>query len=333
MDPVFESLFPKQQVFFRLPSPNSPPPPLPDDELSALLPKLLELQGERHLFLSNRQVIQTSITPELGITDDPVITTQNFDATIQVETPELDENLRKQLLTLLNDFNHLFAGKNTELGHTGLIKHTIDTQEQSPFRLRSYRSALKARDEMKRQVQEMLAANVIKPSLSPWASPVVLVEKKGGEQRFCVDYRRLNSLTKKDSYPLPRIDDTFDMLHGKQFFTTLDLASDYWEIELEKSAKEKTAFIVENNLYELNRMSFGLCNAPATFQRLMSYVLRDVLGICALVYLDDVIIFSDTFENHLIDIRSVFELLKSANLKLKLKKCQFVRKTVNYLGI
>ena len=137
--------FHKKKVFFRLPSPNSPPPPLPDDELSALLPKLLELQGERHLFLSNRQGIQTSITPELGITDDPVITTQNFDATIQVETPELDENLRKQLLTLLNDFNHLFAGKNTELGHTGLIKHTIDVQGHSPFRLPPNRSALKSR--------------------------------------------------------------------------------------------------------------------------------------------------------------------------------------------
>ena len=185
---------------------------------------------------------------------------------------------------------------------------------------------------MQRQVQEMLEAKVIQPSLSPWAFPVVLVEKKDGEQRFCIDYRKLNHITKKDSYPLPRIDDTFDMLHGKKFFTTLDLASGYWQIELEESAKEKTAFIVENNLYEFNRMSFGLCNAPATFQRLMNYVLRDVLGKSALVYLDDVIIFSESYEQHLMDIRKVFSLLQRANLKLKLKKCQFMKKSVDYLG-
>ena len=172
---------------------------------------------------------------------------------------------------------------------------------------------------MQRQVQEMLEAKVIQPSLSPWAFPVVLVEKKDGERRFCIDYRQLNHITNKDSYHLPRIDDTFDMLHGKKFFTTLDLASGYWQIELEESAKEKTAFIVENNLYEFNRMSFGLCNAPATFQRLMNYVLRDVLGKSALVYLDDVIIFSESYEQHLMDIRKVFSLLQRANLKLKLK--------------
>ena len=250
----------------------------------------------------------------------------------KIETPQVDPVYAPSLLQLLSDFKDLFAEKNSGLGHTGLIKHTIDTQGKGPIRLRPYRSAQKNRAEMQRQVQEMLEAKVIQPSLSPWAFPVVLVEKKDGEQRFCIDYRKLNHITKKDSYPLPRIDDTFDMLHGKKFFTTLDLASGYWQIELEESAKEKTAFIVENNLYEFNRMSFGLCNAPATFQRLMNYVLRDVLGKSALVYLDDVIIFSESYEQHLIDIRKVFSLLQRANLKLKLKKCQFMKKSVDYLG-
>lgn len=159
-----------------------------------------------------------------------------------------------------------------------MIKHTIDNQGKGPTRLRPYRSAHKNREEMQRQVQKMLDAKVIQPSLSPWAFPVVLVEKKSGKQQFCVDYRKLNHITKKD------------------------LASGYWQIELEDSAKEKTAFIVENNLYEFNRKSFGLCNAPATFQMLVNYVLRDVLGKTALVYLDDVILFSDTFEQHLRDI-------------------------------
>ena len=122
------------------------------------------------------------------------------------------------------------------------------------------------------------------------------------------------------------------MLHGKHFFTTLDLTSGYWQIELEKFSKEKTALIVENNLYEFNRMAFGLCNAPATFQRLMNYILRDVLGKKALVYLDDVIIFSDTFEEHLADIRIVFDLIRSAGLRLKRTKCQFIKESVDYLG-
>ena len=115
-----------------------------------------------------------------------------------------------------------------------MIKHSIDTQGYGPIRLRPYRAARRQKDEMERQIDEMMQANVIRPSTSPWAAPVILVEKKGGEQRFCIDYRKLNGLTKKDSFPLPRIDDTLDMLHGKMFFTTLDLASGYWQDELEE---------------------------------------------------------------------------------------------------
>jgi hypothetical protein len=135
-----------------------------------------------------------------------------------------------------------------------------------------------------------------------------------------------------NSFPLPRIDSTLDRLYGKKFFTTLDLASGYWHIELDDPSKEKTAFIVENNLYEFIRMPFGLCNAPATFQRVMNYILRDVSGIEALVYLDDVIFFFETFEDHLRDIKEVFTLIQNAGLKLKLKKCQFMKKSVQYLG-
>ena len=233
---------------------------------------------------------------------------------------------------MLHNFPNLFATENSELGSTGLIKHSIDTQGQGPIRLRPYRTGRKQKEELERQIKEMMATNVIQHSTSPWAAPVILVEKKSGELRFCIDYRKLNSLTKKDSFPLPRIDSTLDRLYGKKFFTTLDLASGYWQIELDDPSKEKTAFIVENNLYEFIRMPFGLCNAPATFQRVMNYILRDVSGIKALVYLDDVIIFSETFEDHLRDIKEVFTLIQNAGLKLKLKKCQFMKKSVQYLG-
>ncbi len=245
---------------------------------------------------------------------------------------DVEPQFKEPLTALLNNYDDLFASNDAQLGSTGLIKHSIDTQGCGPIRLRPYRAARGQKDEMERQIKEMMDTDVIRPSTSPWAAPVILVEKKNGEQRFCVDYRKLNSLTKKDSFPLPRIDDTLDRLHGKKFFTTLDLASGYWQIELDESSKEKTAFIVENNLYEFNRMAFGLCNAPATFQRLMNFVLRDVLGKKALVYLDDVIIFSETFEDHLNDIREVFDLIRNAGLKLKRKKCQFIKESVNYLG-
>ncbi|KAI9553742.1 hypothetical protein GHT06_018991 [Daphnia sinensis] len=175
---------------------------------------------------------------------------------------EVDPEFQAPLSQLLNDFHDLFASKDSELGNTNLIKHTIDTEGRGPIRQRPYRVTNNQRKLLEDKVQEMLDAKVIRYSQSPWASPVVLVEKKNGEVR----------------------------------------------------------------------MAFGLCNAPATFQRLMNYVLRDVLGSKALVYLDDVIIFSDTFENHLEDIREIFNLLKAANLKLKLKKCQFVQRSVNYLG-
>jgi hypothetical protein len=135
-----------------------------------------------------------------------------------------------------------------------------------------------------------------------------------------MDYRKLNNITKKDSFPLPRIDDVLDLLHGQKFFTTLDLASGYWQIEMDESSKEKTAFIVDSNLYEWNRLSFGLTNAPGTFQRLMNYVLRSVIGKKCLVYLDDIIVFAKTREGHLANLECIFNLLKEADLKLGLSK-------------
>ncbi len=177
----------------------------------------------------------------------------------------------------------------------------------------------------------MLEQGIIEYSTSPWAAPVVLVLKKDETLRLCIDFRRLNDITLKDSFPLPRIDDTLDKLSGAKYFTTLDMESGYWQIELDEESKEKTAFIVENNLYQFKRMAMGLCNAPATFQRTMNFVLRDVLGKKALVYLDDVIIYSKTVEDHLKDIAEVFTLIQKAQLKLKLNKCQFFQTEVNYL--
>ncbi|GFS49286.1 retrovirus-related Pol polyprotein from transposon 17.6 [Trichonephila clavipes] len=172
----------------------------------------------------------------------------------------------------------------------------------------------------------MKGNDVIEPSSSHWASPIVLVRKKGST-RFCVDYRRLNNVTKKDSYPLPSIDDTLDTLASNTWFSTLDLKSGYWQVELHPDNKEKTAFT-----WQFKVMPFGLCNAPATFDRLMETVLGGLSYEACQVYLDDIIIVGRSFEEHLKNIRRVLQKLKEANLKLSPTKCHLFRREVTYLG-
>ncbi|GBM93813.1 Retrovirus-related Pol polyprotein from transposon 297 [Araneus ventricosus] len=178
----------------------------------------------------------------------------------------------------------------------------------------------------------MVDNGIIEVSLGPWASPIVLVRKKDGSTRFCVDYRKLNEITIKDSYPLQRIDDTLDALNGSQWFSTLDLKSGYWEVEIQPEDKDKTAFTTGQELWQFKVMPFGLCNAPATFERLMETVLSGLTSEACLVNLDDIIIVGRTFEEHLNNIRKVFQRLQTANLMLSPKKCRFFRKEVSYLG-
>ena len=161
----------------------------------------------------------------------------------------------------------------------------------------------------------MLTQGVICPSYSPWASPVVLVQKDGS-LRFCIDYRRLNAITKLDVFPLPRIDDSLDLFAKSKYFTTLNLAMGYWQVQMEPASQEKTAFVTLDGHYEFKVMPFGLTNAPATFQRLIG-VLHGLVGRCCLVYIDDIIVMGKTFAEHVQNLRMVLERLKQGNLKLK----------------
>ena len=161
------------------------------------------------------------------------------------------------------------------------------------------------REEARRLLSDMLSKDVIQRSSSPWASPVVLVGKKDGSIRFCIDYRKVNSITRKDAYPLPRMDDTLDTLTGSKWFSTLDLISGYWQVEIEKKDREKTAFCTSDCLFEFKVMPFGLCNAPATFQRLMDMVLAGLKWTNCLVYIDDIIVIGKTFSEHLTNLTQV----------------------------
>ena len=178
----------------------------------------------------------------------------------------------------------------------------------------------------------MLEHNIIEPSSGPWSSPILLAVKKDGSPRFCIDFRKLNTLVEKDAYPLPRIDETIDTLAGQQWFCTLDLHSGYWQIPVAKKDRVKTAFSSHRGLFHFKVMPFGLSNAPATFERLMENVLRSLQWKKCLCYLDDVIVFGSDFESTLLHLRKVFSRFREANLKLKPSKCKLFQKEVQYLG-
>ena len=241
----------------------------------------------------------------------------------------LEPEQRKQLVEVLKEMN---ISKSSELGRVKLVQHKIDVGGAKPIRQPSYRVPIAKKDVIDTEVEKMLVKEIIRPSTSPWSSPIVLVSKPDGSTRFCIDYRKVNSVTKKDAYPLPRIDDTLNALGGAKYFTTLDLQSGYWQVGLEEKSKEVTAFTTSKGHWEFNVLPFGLTNAPATFQRLMDLVLTGLHWSECLVYLDDIIIFGRTFDEHLSRLRTVLERLNQAGLTLKPSKCQWARNEVIYLG-
>lgn len=233
---------------------------------------------------------------------------------------------------ILEHYNQLFSTGDTDLGRTHLVSHQIDTGSAPPIKIAPRRVPLHLQQEVTDHIKQMLDNGIIQPSCSPWAAPVVPVRKKDGSLRFCIDYRKLNEVTQKDAYPLPRIDDALDSLTNAGWFSTLDLASGYWQVEVDPKDKPKTAFITRQGLFEFNVLSYGLCNSPSTFQRLMDLVLADLQWTTCLVYLDDIIVFGKTFQEHLGRLEQVFRKLHGANLKVKPSKCNLFAKQVSYLG-
>ena len=250
--------------------------------------------------------------------------------------PEIPDSLtceqRKDLRKLLGDYKDVFTKVGDPISSTSLVEHEIYTKGP-PIRLPFRRQIPLIRAQEQIQVKEMLRDGVIRPSTSPWASPVVMVKKKDGSMRFCVDFWKVNDATIKDAHPLPRIDDTLESLHGARYFSTLDLKSGYWQVPIREQDKEKTAFRTSSGqLYEFNQLPFGLCNAPATFSRLMDRTLAGLAWNICLYYLDDIIVFSSAWEEHLERLRAVCERLRRANLKLGAAKCNLAKHEVSFLG-
>ena len=245
-----------------------------------------------------------------------------------IEIPQASD---PRLQAVVNENREVFEDIGGVPEHYDIPEATIPTTGP-PIKQKPYRQELHKRMEVERQVQDMLDKGIIRPSHSPWSSPITIVSKKDGTSRFCVDYRKVNAITIKDSYPIPRIQDILDGLGGATIFSTLDLRSGYWQIPIAEEDRTKTAFCCHTRLFEFNRMPFGLCNAPSIFQRTMNRVLAGLIGKICFVYIDDIVIFSRNPEEHAYHLHLVLDALRKAHLKVKASKCKIGVPSIELLG-
>lgn len=253
-----------------------------------------------------------------------------------LEHSDLNESQKQKLLKLLKTYKHIFANDLSELGVTNAYFHRIETiPGASPVSLPFYRTSHKQQTEINKQVDEMEKNGIIEPSNSVWHSPVILVAKKNtSELRFAIDYRKLNLITIPMNFPLPRLESVFDTIGEmkSKVFSCVDLKSSFWQIPLDQETKHKAAFITQNGIYEWKRLPYGLANSPVSFQTLMTSILREMNWKSVLVYVDDILIFSENFDQHLEHLSQVFERLDKFNLRLQPKKCHFAVKRLKFLG-
>ena len=254
---------------------------------------------------------------------------------IDLEDSDLDSREKSSLTNFLKGYRDIFATKLSELGEVTKFEHTIETGNAPPTRQRFYRTTPAIKQEIERQINDLLDNDLIEESSSPWTSPVVMVKKKQpGVYRMAIDYRKLNSVTKATSFPLPRYDDLLDTIAANKakYFSTLDMFSGYHQLKLDPKTSHKTSFITHVGQYQWKRLPFGLVGAPVAFQAAMTKILQGLNWKIVLVYIDDLLVMSENFETHLKHLSLVFERLREANIKLNPLKCKFAAQKVLYLG-
>ena len=227
-----------------------------------------------------------------------------------------------------------FSKTKNDIGCTHLLEHEIDLEEGAqPCRDTLRRMAPEKMKQANEQLEALLEMGVIVPAKSPWASAIVMAKKKGDQLRMCIDYRKLNDVTEKDAFPLPRIDDSISKLGSSKYFSAMDVGNAFWQVPLKKEISELTAFVHPKGFYKWLRMPFGLCNATATFQRLMAVVLREMTmkyGNVVLCYVDDLLVATGTIDEHLDRLEEVFKAIAKAGLKLKPAKCELFKDSVKF---
>src|SRR5271163_271741 len=256
----------------------------------------------------------------------------HVDPLVEDATDKLGVEERQQLKEIVRSYSDVFSSGEYDLGQTDLARHEINTGDAKPVKQALRRQPFAHLDAIDKQVNDMLTAGIIEPSQSPWVANVVMVTKKDGSPRFCVDYRRLNDCTVKDAYPLPRIETCLDTLGGSKYFSTFDLRSGYHQVLMKPEDSDKTSFVTRTGTYRFRVLPFGLCNAGATFQRVMDVAMCGLNFTACLVYLDDIIVFSSTIEEHFIRLEQVLAKLRIAKLKLKPSKCRLIQTRVEFLG-
>ena len=248
-----------------------------------------------------------------------------------MEMPKMLQHLSEEeaceLGSLLQSYEDVFR---STPGRTTLMQHDVDVQDSKPVKQRAYRVNPRKARVIREELDYMLKHDLIEPCSSEWSSPVTLVDKPGGSVRFCIDYRTLNKVSKTDSYPLPRVDECIDTVANAKYITKLDLLKGFWQVPLTSRAKELSCFVTLGKTYKCTVMPFGMKNASATFQRLMNLLTRDLKGCVA--YIDDLIVHSNSWSEHLVRLEGLLKALREANLVVKLSKCEFVHAQVNYLG-
>jgi len=263
---------------------------------------------------------------------------QEFNKSIDEKLDHLSVPEKIKIKNVLSKYQKIFSlGGIGNLGCTSTVMHKINTGNHPPINKKPYRVPQTQRQLVQDLVQEQLDKGVIKPSISPWSAPVVIVPKKAGPDgvvtyRMCIDYRELNACTVPEVYPLPDIHETLDKLGGSKYFTGLDMNSGFFQVKMHPDSQEKTAFSTPDGHWEYLRLPMGLINSPAAFQRLIDTTLMGLKGKGCLPYMDDVLIFSPTIEQHAKDLADVLERFQDVNLSVQLNKCQFAKSEVNFLG-
>ncbi|CAF5140136.1 unnamed protein product, partial [Rotaria sp. Silwood1] len=243
----------------------------------------------------------------------------------------LDDKENLDFLTILRQHSRVFDSSKHSIAKTHL-PHVIVTGDHPPITIRPYYRTVAQRKELQTEVDKLLLDNIIRPSTSPWSSPVVLKKKPDGTYRFLVDFRRLNSITDKDAYPQPTAEELIYRISGHSYFTKLDLKSGYFQIPIAESDKEKTAFATPDGHYEFNVLAQGLMNAPASFQRVMNNLIATGRWDYIVIYLDDIVIFSHSLEDHKRHVNEILSILDAAHFKVSPSKCTIAVQKIEFLG-